>query len=100
MSETIDDLTVEYVEDGIVTLRQLDKVILTKGAWCTILYKIQTWNRSKQAYNPVSYTIRRYQKRAGEFKQRYKFTISSNEQAQKIVDALTKWIEESEYFSY
>ncbi|AKQ33639.1 hypothetical protein [Candidatus Coxiella mudrowiae] len=96
MSETIDDLTVEYVEDGIVTLRQLDKVILTKGAWCTILYKIQTWNRSKQAYNPVSYTIRRYQKRSGEFKQRYKFTISSNEQAQKIVDALTKWMEESE----
>ncbi|WP_304985141.1 hypothetical protein [Coxiella-like endosymbiont] len=95
MSEIIDDLTVEYVEDGIVTLRQLDKIILTKGVWCTILYKIQTWNRSKQAYNPVSYTIRRYQKHAGEFKQRSKFTISSNEQAQKIVDALTKWMEES-----
>lgn len=92
MSETIDDLTVEYVEDGVITLKQLDKVILTKGAWCTILYKIQTWNRSKQTYNPVSYTIRRYQKSGGEFKQRSKFTISSNEQAQKIVDVLTNWI--------
>ena len=95
MSERIYDLTVEYVEDGIVTLKELDKRILTKGTWCTILYKIQTWNRSKQAYNPVSYTIRRYQKRVGGFKQQSKFTISSNKQARKIVDALTKWIEES-----
>ncbi len=83
------NLTVEYVEDGVVTLKELDKVVLTKGAWCTlhtILFKIQTWSRSKQEYNPVSYTIRRYQKRSGEFKQRSKFTISSNNQAQKIID--------------
>ncbi|WP_032074951.1 hypothetical protein [Coxiella burnetii] len=94
MAESVDDLTVEYVEDGVVTLKELDKVILTKGAWCTILFKIQTWNRSKQEYNPVSYTIRRYQKRSGELKQRSKFTISSNDQAQKIIDTLSKWMSE------
>ncbi|MBW5802729.1 hypothetical protein FIV31_04240 [Coxiella endosymbiont of Ornithodoros amblus] len=94
MVESVDDLSVEYVEYGVVTLKELDKVVLTKGAWCTILFKIQTWSRSKQEYNPVSYTIRRYQKRNGEFKQRSKFTISSNDQAQKIIDTLSKWISE------
>jgi len=95
MTDTIDDLTVEYVEDGITTIKELDKIILTRGAWSTILFKIQTWNRTKEAYDPISYTIRRYQKRAGEFKQRSKFNISSKEQAQKIIDGLSKWIAES-----
>lgn len=94
MAESIDDLTVEYIEDGVTTIKELDKIILSKGAWCTILFKIQTWNRGKQEYNPISYTIRRYQKRSGEFKQRSKFNISSKEQAQKIIDALTKWMQE------
>lgn len=96
MVETINDLTVECVEDGVVTLKELNKIILTKGAWCTIIYKIQTWNRSKKSYNPVSYTIRRYQRYGCEFKQRSKFTISSNKQAKNIIDALTKWMQESD----
>lgn len=93
MAETIEDLTVDYTEDDIVTVKELDKVILTRGAWSTILFKIQTWNRTKEVYDPVHYTIRRYQKRGGEFKQRSKFNISSKEQAKKIVDALSQWIE-------
>ncbi len=92
MSESIDDITVSYIEDGVETLKELDKFILSKGAWATIIFKIQTWNRTKQVYNPVSYTIRRYQKRNGEFSQRSKFNISSRDQAEKIVEVLSAWI--------
>ncbi|OGO92672.1 MAG: hypothetical protein A3F10_00500 [Coxiella sp. RIFCSPHIGHO2_12_FULL_42_15] len=94
MAEKIEDLTIEYVEDGVTTIKELDKVILTKGAWCTILYKFQNWNRSKQEYSPVSYSIRRYQKRNGVYQQRSKFNISSNDQAQKIIEALNHWMAE------
>ena len=93
MTDSIDDLTVEYLEHDIATIKELDKSILSKGAWCTILFKIQTWNRAKQEYHPVSYTIRRYQKQGGEFKQRSKFNISSQEQAKKIITILSQWIE-------
>lgn len=93
MSDNVDDLTIEYVEDGVTTIKQLDKVVLTKGAWCTILYKLQNWNRAKQIYNPIAYSIRRYQKREGAYQQRSKFNISSTDQATKIIEALNKWIE-------
>ncbi|WP_423064117.1 hypothetical protein [Candidiatus Paracoxiella cheracis] len=96
MAESIDDLTVEYIEDGVKTIQELDKVVLTKGAWCTIIYKIQNWNRAKQEYNPVSYTIRRYQKRSGEYQQRSRFNISRKDQAEKIIETLSKWVKESE----
>lgn len=95
MSASIDDLTVEYTEDGVVTVKQLDKVVLTKGAWCTILYKLQNWNKTKQEYSPVSYSIRRYQKRDGVYQQRSKFNISSSDQAEKIVEYLSLWLKDA-----
>lgn len=94
MAADAEELTVEYTEDGVTTIKELDKVILTKGAWCTVIFKIQNWNRAKETYNPVAYTIRRYQKRNGEYQQRSRFNISSKDQAQKIVEALSKWMTE------
>lgn len=94
MAETIDELTVEYTEDGVVTTKELDKVVLSKGAWSTILFRYQDWDRAKEEYGPEKYTIRRYQKRNGEYRQQSKFNISSREQARSIIDALSKWIEE------
>ena len=92
MSQKVDELTVEYREDDLVTTKELEKVILTRGAWCTILFRFQNWDKRKQAYGPEQYTIRRYQKKADVYKQRSKFNISSKEQAEKIIEALSKWV--------
>ncbi len=94
MSETVDDLTVNFEEDGVVVTKELDKVILTKGAWSTLLFRYQDWDRQKEQYGPDKYTIRRYQKRYGEYKQKSKFNISSREQAQKIITALQVWVQD------
>ena len=93
MAATIDELTVNYTEDGQLVVKELDKEILSKGAWSTIIYRYQDWDRAKGEYGPDKYTIRRYQKRSGEYMQRSKFNISSKEQAEKIIAALQKWID-------
>ncbi|MCK5479922.1 MAG: hypothetical protein KAJ06_02215 [Gammaproteobacteria bacterium] len=92
MATTVEELTVSYVEDGIETVKELDKKVLTKGAWSTIIYRYQDWNRSKEEYGPDKYTIRRYQKRNGEYQQKSKFNISSKDQAEKVIEALQGWI--------
>jgi hypothetical protein len=92
MSSEIEDLTVDYEEDGKLVSRQLDKIVLTKGAWSTIIYRYQDWNRTKEEYGPDKYSIRRYQKRNGQYMQKSKFNISSRDQATKIMNALTTWI--------
>jgi hypothetical protein len=92
MTERIEDLTVTYVEDGIATTKELDKVVLSKGAWTTVLFRYQDWDRTKADYGPEKYTIRRYQKRGGEYRQQSKFNISSRAQAQALVDALQGWL--------
>ena len=92
MASDVNELTVNYEEDGVVTTKELDKVILSKGTWTTIIFKYQDWNRQKQEYGPDKFTIRRYQKRDGDYRQQSKFNISSAEQAEKIIKALQTWI--------
>jgi len=91
MATNVDELTVTYTEDGIETVKELDKKVLTKGAWSTVIYRYQDWNRAKEEYGPDKYTIRRYQKRNGEYQQKSKFNISSKDQAEKIIEALQDW---------
>lgn len=94
MSETVDDITIAFSENGTETTKQLDKQILTKGAWTTIMFKYQDWDNAKSDFGPIKYSIRRYQKRNNQYWQKSKFNISSADQAQKIVDILNGWLKD------
>ena len=92
MAATVDELTVSYTEEGVETVKELDKVILTRGAWSTIIFRQQDWDRKKEVYGPDKYSIRRYQKKNGEYKLRSKFVISSKDQAEQLIEVLNKWM--------
>ena len=96
MAATIDEITISYTEDGVETVKELDKEVLTKGAWSTIIFRYQDWDPKKGQYSPDRYTIRRYRKRDGVYKQQSKFNISSADQARSIIAALNKWMAEAE----
>lgn len=96
MSETADDLTVNYSEGGVQLVRELDKEVLSRGAWTTVVFKYREWEARREDYGPVRFSVRRYQKRSGRYQQRSRFTISSADQARKLVAVLDRWIEEEE----
>jgi hypothetical protein len=58
------------------------------------MYKYQELDPKTQGYGDIKYTIRRYQKMKGKFRQRSKFNITNNAQAQKMVDILQNWMKE------
>ncbi|MBN2808812.1 MAG: hypothetical protein JXR80_04895 [Deltaproteobacteria bacterium] len=92
MAETIDEITMNYEEDGQLVVKELDKEILTRGAWTTIVFRYQQWDKKKEDFGDDLYTIRRYRKVKGNYMQQSKFNISNREQAGKIIAALQKWI--------
>ncbi|HUU29969.1 MAG TPA: hypothetical protein VM123_19365 [archaeon] len=92
MASNVDEITVSYEEDGVLLVKELDKVVLSKGSWVTIIFRYQQWEPGKNGYSPERYTIRRYRKINEEYRQQSKFNISSSEQAKKIIEALQKWI--------
>ncbi len=96
MVEDVDDLSVQYEEGGEVVVEELDKVILSKGAWATVIFKYREADRRTGEMGKVKFTIRRYQKRNGAYRQQSKFNISSIKQATGIREALDRWIAEGE----
>ncbi len=94
MSATIEDLTINYEEDGVQIVKETGKEVLSKGAWTTILYRYNNLDRKTGEYGKDMYTIRRYQKRQGEYMMKSKFNISSTEQAKKIIAILETWTSE------
>ena len=84
-----EELTINYSEGGVDVVKELDKEVLSKGAWTTILFRYQDWDPRKEVYSKDKYSIRRYQKRNGEYQQKSKFNISSKDQAKAIIEALT-----------
>ena len=94
MTETIDDITISFEENGVEVTKELDKHILSKGAWSTIMFKYQDWDNGKNDFGPIKYSIRRYQKRNNQYWLKSKFNISNADQAHKIVEILSTWLEQ------
>ncbi len=96
MAATVDEITISWTdENGQETVKELDKEVLTKGAWATVMFRYQDLNKSSGEYGPVKFRIGRYQKRSGVYYPHSKFNISSADQAQKIIEILSRWINES-----
>ncbi len=94
MASNVNDISINYEEDGVVVVKETDRVVLSKGAWATIIFKYQQWDNSKNDYGPDRFTIRRYRKINDEYRQQAKFNISSAEQARKIIEALENWLKQ------
>ena len=95
MYNTVDELTVNYEEEGI--LQKSRKWIRkcsprARGPRCCSA--IRSGSAETDGYGPDKYTIRRYKKSGGEYRQQSKFTISSADQARRIVAALERWLED------
>jgi len=55
MASTIEEISISYSEDGIELVKELDKEVLSKGAWTTIIFRYQDWDRGKQTYGPEKF---------------------------------------------
>lgn len=90
--ENVEDLTISYEEGGQVVIEELDKEVLSKGAWATVLFKYREWDRKAEEMGPPKFSLRRYQKKQGAYRQQAKFTISSEAQARQVVETLERWL--------
>ena len=81
----------DLISEKPSVVKETGKEILSKGAWTTILYRYKNLDRKTGEFGKDMYTIRRYQKRQGEYITKSKFNISSTDQAKKIIDILSVW---------
>lgn len=94
MSASIEDLTVNYEEDGTLVREELEKEVLSKGAWSTIMFKYQDLDSKTGEYKAPKAMVVRFRKIRGEYKKQSSFNISSAKQAKAMAATLSKWFDE------
>jgi len=90
-NSTTDTISINYEEDGILLVKELKKQVLSKGAWTTNMFLYQEYDRANSNYKPQKISLRRYQKKDGNYIQRSKFTISSDKQGHMIAKKIAEW---------
>ncbi len=96
MSETIEGLSANWTDerDGKQKIKEIEKEVLTRGAWTTIMYLIQELDSKTDQFGAPKVRIQRYQKKGGAYSPRSKFTITNAKQAYQIMDIIQKWFPE------
>lgn len=93
MSGDVEELTVGYndEETGEEIIKELDKVVLSKGAWPTVMFYYQERDPKSGEFGEPKVSLRRYRKMQGTFKNQGKFKITGKAQAEAIIEVLKKW---------
>jgi hypothetical protein len=93
MAETIDEISIDWKdENGQQLVKQVNKEILTSGAWSTIMFMYQDLDKKTGEFGPKKIRVARYQKRGGKFILQSKFNVSSAKQAKRIIEIIQNWL--------
>jgi hypothetical protein len=89
--ETLDDLTYDVEDDGVLARRQLDRVILSRGAWATVMFLYEELDRETGAYRAPKIAVVRFQKWRGVYRKHASLTLADGAEAQAFVATLGAW---------
>jgi len=84
--QMVEELTVEWIEDGEMRVKQLAKKILSRGSWATIAFKFQELDPKTKQYRRPKLSVRRWRWNKGQYKYQSKFNISGVKQLMEIME--------------
>ena len=91
MAETLDELSYDYEDEGKLVRKEVDRAVLSKGAWATVMFLYQELDRKTEQFRDPKIAIVRFKKSGGSYRKQSSFNISSERQARQIVGVIEKW---------
>ena len=91
MPETLEELTYDYEEEGTLVRKELDRVVLTKGGWATMMFLYQELDRKSGRFRAPKMAIVRFKKSRGSYRKQSSFNISNAKQARQIAAVFEEW---------
>jgi hypothetical protein len=91
MAETLEELTYDYEDEGVLVRKEIDRAVLTKGSWATVMFLYQELDRAKGKFRPPKMAIVRFKKTKGAYRKQSSFNISNEKQARQITEIFERW---------
>src|SRR3954464_10969898 len=91
MAETLDELTYNYEDEGTLVRKELDKAVLTKGSWATVMFLYQELDKKSGQFRAPKMAIVRFKKWKGSYRKQSSFNVSNEKQARQITEVFEQW---------
>lgn len=91
MAETLEELTYNYEDDGVLVRKEMDKTVLTKGSWATVMFLYQELDKASGKFRAPKIAIVRFKKARGAYRKQSSFNVSSEKQARQITAVFEQW---------
>jgi hypothetical protein len=91
MAETLEELTYNYEDEGLLVRKELDKSVLTKGSWATIMFLYQELDKASKQFRAPKIAIVRFKKWKGAYRKQSSFNVSNEKQARQITEIFEQW---------
>ena len=91
MAETLEELTYNYEDGGVLVRKELEKTVLTKGSWATVMFLYQELDKASGKFRPPKIAIVRFKKFKGAYRKQSGFNISNEKQARQIAAVFDQW---------
>jgi hypothetical protein len=93
MVETLDELSYDVEEDGVLVRRQVDRVVVARGAWATVMFLYEELDRATGAFRAPKIAVARFKKLRGAYRRHSVFTLASIAEARALTDVFERWFE-------
>ena len=71
MAETLEELTYDYEDEGVLVRKEIARVVLTKGSWATLMFLFQELDRAKGKFRAPKMAIVRFKKSKGSYRKQF-----------------------------
>src|SRR6185369_8480305 len=90
-AETLEELTYNYEDEGTLVRKELDKAVLTKGSWATVMFLYQELDKKSGQFRAPKMAIVRFKKWKGSYRKQSSFNVSNEKQARQITEVFENW---------
>jgi hypothetical protein len=91
MTEDLDELSYDYEDEGMLVRKEIDRAVLSKGAWATVMFLYQELDRKTEQFRGTKVAIVRFKKVRGMYRKQASFNLSNERQARQVVDVIERW---------
>ena len=90
-SDEISQQALASHRNWVLVRKQIDRAVLTKGSWATVMFLFQELDRAKGKFRAPKMAIVRFKKSKGSYRKQSSFNISNEKQARQITEVLEGW---------
>jgi hypothetical protein len=91
MSETLEELSYDVEDDGVLVRKQLERVLIGRGSWATAMFLFQELDRATGSFGAPKIAVVRFKKFRGAYRKHASFNISGAPEAGRMADVFTRW---------